>query len=55
VVGLLREVGQKAHDRIGIQQLRLRERRALVALEVQPARLAVLVGMRMTPRLATSG
>ena len=36
VVGLLGEVGQKAHDRIGVQQLRLGERRTLIALEIQP-------------------
>ncbi len=44
VIGVLGELGQEAHDRVGIQQLRHAVRRALVAFEVEPALFAVAGG-----------
>ncbi len=41
MIGVLGELGQKVHDRIGIQQLGHAVGRALVALEIEPALFAV--------------
>ena len=37
MIGVLGELGEETHDRVGVQQLRHAEVRALIALEVEPA------------------
>ena len=49
MVGALRELGEKAHDGIGVQQLRHAVRRTLVALEVEPAMFTVAGGDQDDP------
>ena len=44
MVGGLREFGQEAHDRVGVQQLGHAVGRTLVALEVEPAVFTVAGG-----------
>ena len=44
MIGVLGELGQKTHDRVGIQQLGHAVGRALVALEIEPALFALAGG-----------